>query len=83
MEQRAEVSESLDQRLEGQQARQRLAHAIDGLRPEWRMILALRYDGGLAYNEIAEALGVPLNTVRTHLRRAHQTLRRRLEVDDG
>lgn len=83
VEQRAEVSESLDQRLEGQQARQRLAHAIDGLRPEWRMILALRYDGGLAYDEIAEALGVPLNTVRTHLRRAHQTLRRQLEVDDG
>lgn len=80
---RAEDSESLDQRLEREEARQRLARAVEGLRPEWRMILALRHDGGLAYNEIAEALGVPLNTVRTCLRRAHQTLRRRLEVDDG
>ena len=80
---RAEESESLDQRLEREEARQRLARAVEELRPEWRMILALRYDGGLAYDEIAEALGVPLNTVRTHLRRAHQNLRRRLEVDDG
>jgi RNA polymerase sigma-70 factor, ECF subfamily len=82
-EDRADESESLDQRLEVEEARQRLARVVEGLRPEWRMILALRYDGGLAYDEIAEALAVPLNTVRTHLRRAHQTLRRRLEVDDG
>ena len=79
----AEPNESLEKRLERQDAREQLARAIEALRPEWRMILALRYDGGLAYAEIAEALGVPLNTVRTHLRRAHLTLRQRLEADDG
>jgi RNA polymerase sigma-70 factor (ECF subfamily) len=83
VEDREDESETLDQRLEVEEARERLARAVEALRPEWRMILALRYDGGLAYDEIAEALAVPLNTVRTHLRRAHQTLRRRLEVDDG
>jgi RNA polymerase sigma-70 factor, ECF subfamily len=81
-DERSDGSEALEVRLEREQARRRLGTLVEGLRPEWRMIVALRYDGGLAYNEIAEALGVPLNTVRTHLRRAHQTLRRRLEAEE-
>jgi RNA polymerase sigma-70 factor, ECF subfamily len=82
LDDRSDGSEALEIRSERREARQRLAGAIEGLRPEWRMVLALRYDGGLPYNDIAEALGVPLNTVRTHLRRAHQTLRRRLEAEN-
>jgi RNA polymerase sigma factor (sigma-70 family) len=79
---RSDESEALDVRLEREQARRRLGRLVEGLRPEWRMIVALRYDGGLAYSEIAEALGVPLNTVRTHLRRAHRSLRKRLEAEE-
>ena len=47
------------------------------------MVLGLRYDGNLAYDEIAAVLDIPLNTVRTHLRRARAALRVRLEEDDA
>lgn len=68
--------------IEANEARQRLARYVGELRPEWRMVLALRYDGELEYGEIAGALGIPLNTVRTHLRRARAALRARLEAGD-
>lgn len=66
-------------RLEEAEARTRLAQVVGRLRPEWRVVIALRYDGGLAYSEIAEVLGIPVNTVRTHLHRAHAALQRHLE----
>jgi RNA polymerase sigma-70 factor (ECF subfamily) len=79
-----EEAPSAEARLEADEDRRRLAEMIEGLRPEWRMVLALRYDGGLEYREISSTLGIPLNTVRTHLRRAKAALRARLEEkDDG
>lgn len=72
---------SVETRLEAEQARRRLAAMIEGLRPEWRMVLALRYDAGLEYSEISAILGVPLNTVRTHLRRSTAALRAGLETE--
>ena len=65
-------------RLEEAEARRRLAQAVLRLRPEWQVVIALRYDGSLAYSEIADVLSVPVNTVRTHLHRAHAALRRSL-----
>jgi RNA polymerase sigma-70 factor (ECF subfamily) len=89
----SDVGESVDQQaddgprpgigLEREEARRRLVLAIESLRPEWKMVLALRYDGGLSYAEIAEVAGLPLNTVRTYLHRAHAALRRELEPGDG
>jgi RNA polymerase sigma-70 factor (ECF subfamily) len=70
-------------RLEAAQSAERLARQVEALRPEWRVILGLRYDGGLTYSEIAEVLGIPLNTVRTHLRRARVALKARLEEEDA
>ena len=61
---------------------ERLAEGVARLRPEYRAVIALRYEGGLTYAEIAQALGVPLNTVRTHLRRAKAELRRWMEQED-
>ncbi len=74
---------SIEVQVEAQQARERLGRYITELRPEWRMVIALRYDGGLEYTEIAAVAGIPLNTVRTHLRRARESLRVRLEVEDA
>jgi RNA polymerase sigma-70 factor (ECF subfamily) len=74
---------SAERRVEARQAGEKLARLVEELRPEWRMVLALRYDGGLEYSEIATVLRIPLNTVRTHLRRAQAALRARLEEDDG
>ena len=79
----SDVEPGLEFRIEIGETRRRLARLVGDLRPEWRMILALRYDGDLSYKEIAELLGVPLNTVRTHLRRSHLALRRQMEAEDA
>lgn len=71
-----------EQRLTSKEARERLIHGVERLRPEHRMVVALRYDAGHSYKEIADILGVPLNTVRTHLRRAKSALRIWMEVED-
>jgi RNA polymerase sigma factor (sigma-70 family) len=43
------------------------------------MVIALRYEAEMSYEEMAEALGLPLNTVRTRLHRAKDRLRLALE----
>lgn len=58
-----------------------LARAVESLPPHYRTVIALRYDAGWSYQQIAEALDLPLNTVRTHLRRAKATLRKYLEQE--
>ncbi|NIM96251.1 MAG: sigma-70 family RNA polymerase sigma factor [Anaerolineales bacterium] len=69
--------------LEKQEALQRLKEGIDSLRAEYRLAIALRYDAGMSYEEIAEVLKVPLNTVRTYLHRAKALLRRWMEVENA
>lgn len=72
-----------EERLEHEQDLGLLAESVQQLRPEHRTVIALRYDAGLEYQEIAQAMGIPVNTVRTHLRRAKQQLRNALEAGDG
>ncbi|MGD8604819.1 MAG: RNA polymerase sigma factor [Anaerolineales bacterium] len=62
---------------------QQLADYVSQLRPEYRAVIALRYEAGLSYEEISEALSTPINTVRTHLRRAKLALRQRMEPENG
>ncbi|NEC63954.1 RNA polymerase sigma factor [Streptomyces sp. SID9727] len=50
--------------------------ALDGLRRQDREVLALCVWSGLDYAEAAEALGVPVGTVRSRLSRARERLRR-------
>lgn len=57
----------------------RLRRAIDDLDPEQREALVLREFQGLSYEEIAEATGVPVGTVRSRLFRARSELRERME----
>lgn len=51
-----------------------LARAVARLRPEYREVVALRYQAGLEYGEIVEATGYPLGTVKTYLHRARKEL---------
>lgn len=71
-----------EQRLTRQETLDRLADGVENLRPEFRLVIGLRYEEGFAYEEIAELLGVPLNTVRTHLHRAKKELRDWMEQAD-
>ncbi len=69
---------------EDETALRRLAEEVQALPFAYRSVIALRYEAGMSYEEIAAALSLPINTVRTHLRRAKEILRRRLEeTEDG
>jgi RNA polymerase sigma-70 factor, ECF subfamily len=58
------------------------AHEIIAALPALqREVLDLRFQHDLSYAEIAEALGVPVGTVRSRLHNALELLRERLEQD--
>jgi RNA polymerase sigma-70 factor, ECF subfamily len=47
-----------------------LGAALEGLRPEYREAVVLRYQQDLGYEEIAAITGEPVGTVKSHLHRA-------------
>jgi len=55
-----------------------LQRAIDGLPDNERDVFVLRESAGLSYQEIGSACEIPLETVRSRLHRARQTLREEL-----
>ena len=52
--------------------------AISDLPAHYRAALTLRHFQQLSYQEVADALGIPLGTVKTHLHRARAALKARL-----
>ena len=54
-------------------------HALNRLEPNEREVLMLREYEQLSYQEIADVLGVPVNTVRSRLFRARMALKEILE----
>ena len=54
--------------------------AMAELPPAYRAALTLRHMQELSYQEVADALGIPLGTVKTHLHRARAALRSKLEA---
>jgi RNA polymerase sigma-70 factor (ECF subfamily) len=58
----------------GSELGQALERAVGSLRAEFRAVVLLRFREGLAYEEIAEATGLPLGTVKTFLFRARRQL---------
>lgn len=59
----------------------RLDKAMNQLAPQYRLIIQGHYLQGLKYEELAATLQLPLGTVKTHLHRAKQQLRRLLEAE--
>jgi RNA polymerase sigma-70 factor (ECF subfamily) len=59
----------------------RLEKAIARLPANQRLMIAAHYLKGVRYEELAEALRLPLGTVKTQLYRAKQQLRRLLETE--
>ncbi len=49
--------------------------AVRNLRREEQEVFLLRQNGQLSYQEIAQAIGIPLNTVKTRMRLALTKLR--------
>ena len=64
---------------EDRELRSYLHQAIEDLDETYRLLISLRYQNELSYEEIASTLNLPLGTVKTGLFRAKEQLRRALE----
>lgn len=65
--------------LESRELGSLIEEAVARLRPEYRSCILLRHVEGRSYEEIAEALDLPLGTVKTYIHRARLELRAYLE----
>jgi RNA polymerase sigma-70 factor (ECF subfamily) len=59
--------------------RERLDKAIAQLPENYRLLIAAHYLDGVQYDALAEALDIPIGTVKTHLYRAKRRLRELLQ----
>jgi len=64
--------------IERNEVAERVQEALDKLPEKYRLALYLYYFEDLKYEEIAEDLELPLNTVRTHLKRGKEMLKKDL-----
>lgn len=65
--------------LETEQVQKIIMEAILKLPEKYRAAIILRHLRELEYEEIAQVLDLPLNTVKTHIRRARELLRKELK----
>lgn len=65
----AEPSTRADREMQTSVEAREAARALNELRPEQRQVLQLSIVHGLSHQEIADATGMPLGTVKTHARR--------------
>jgi RNA polymerase sigma-70 factor, ECF subfamily len=68
--------------LEENELRSFLHREIDQLPEQYRLLVSLRYQHELSYDEIASLVGLPVGTVKTGLFRAKARLREALSVYD-
>jgi RNA polymerase sigma-70 factor (ECF subfamily) len=68
--------------LSRKQAMERLGAAIEALPEHYRVMLILRHQENLSYEEIAATLDIPLGTVKARIHRAREMLRAHLEETD-
>jgi len=56
----------------------RLGHIVGTLSPKQRTIFLMKFTEEMEVSEIAEALSMPVNTVKVHLHRAVKAVRSQL-----
>ena len=71
----AEIGLSTPDATGGVQDREQVARALSRLKPDDRLVLALRYYRDLRVEDIADLLGIPFGTATSRLRTAHIRLR--------
>ena len=64
---------------EGTDAERRISDILESLPPRYRMVVVLRHQQELSYEEIADVMSLPLGTVKARIHRAHNMLKRALE----
>jgi RNA polymerase sigma factor (sigma-70 family) len=63
------------QRSDDDEIEARVRAAVERLPPPWRVAISLYHLDGLAIEEVAEVMGLPDNTVKSHLFRARKALK--------
>jgi RNA polymerase sigma-70 factor (ECF subfamily) len=76
-------SESPERLIEAGELRGYLHRQIERLPESYRLLVMLRYQQDLSYEEIAEVTGMPLGTVKTGLFRAHARLKSALQTPEA
>lgn len=70
----ASVEPAQDAAADHAARREKIAELLEALTPDHRACVVLREIEGLSYVEMADALHININTVRTRLKRARETL---------
>jgi RNA polymerase sigma-70 factor, ECF subfamily len=64
-----------ERRLLAKEKVEELSRAVESLSPNQRTVFLMKFVEEIPVNEISEVLGMPVNTVRTHLHRALNSVR--------
>lgn len=75
----ADWSYSPSRLLEQKELRAMIEKAVDNLPADYKVVLVLRDQQDLSYNEIADVTGLTLEAVKTRLNRARHMVRQRVE----
>ena len=67
-----------DRRAEAGRLRERLGRALAALNPDQREVFLLKEETGMTFEELAETLDAPVNTVKSRMRYALTALRKEL-----
>jgi RNA polymerase sigma-70 factor (ECF subfamily) len=79
---RADDSERAEAVLEASDRQNMIYEQLSSLPAKYRIVLVLRHLQEMTYEEMAETLTMPIGTIKTHLFRARNLLKERLEAFD-
>lgn len=80
IEYKIESGEDLLEKIHIKETRVQIEAALGKLKAEYREVLKLYYFNDLSYSEIASKMKLPLNTVRTNLKRGKKELKKVLSI---
>jgi RNA polymerase sigma-70 factor (ECF subfamily) len=68
--------------LDSQELRGEVRRALEQLEEHYRLVLTMYYFDDMKYHDIAEVLDIPLNTVKSHIRRGKERLAALLQTQE-
>jgi RNA polymerase sigma-70 factor, ECF subfamily len=71
-----------EQALDAQELRTQVRAALGQLEEHYRLVLTLYYFDDMKYTDISEVLDLPLNTVKSHIRRGKERLAAIIEAQE-
>jgi len=77
----ADCSHMPEQVLGEKEVEEYLQTLINALNPEYRMVMVLREQLGLSYQEIADSLDISMGTVKSRINRGRRALREKILAD--